>query len=142
MAQLEYTVTETDPSAEVCLRLNGLSNEQLGSNVIVRLNATGVTASTVSVPLPTDDSFCNDGDAVIEHEIVQMSQVEFSSTSTVGAISCTRQLITINDDPIVEDPETFIVSIIDSLPPINSSATSATVSIISDASDRKCNVSN
>ena len=146
MAQSEYTVAETDPSAEVCLRLTELSNEQLGTNVIVRLNATGVTASPLTVPLPTDDSSCNSENAIGDYEIVQMFQVEFSSTSTVGAISCTRELITINDDTIVEDPEIFIVSIIDILPQgvtdIDLFATSATVSIISDGSDRKYNVSN
>lgn len=144
MVQSEYSVGETDRNAEVCLRLNELQNEQLEINVIVELTAASVTASTLTVPLPADDGFCNPEDAVADYETVQTLQVEFSSTSRVGAISCTRQQITVNDDTIVEDPETFMVSIIDSLPPgidVDPAANSTTVSIISDARDRKSNVS-
>ena len=144
MVQSEYTVDETDLNAEVCLRLNELQDEQLGINVVVELTTASVTASTLTVPLPAGDAYCNPEDAVADYETVQMLQVEFSSTSRVGAISCTRQQITVNDDTIVEDPETFMVSIIDSLPPgidVDRSSNSTTVSIISDAQDRKCSVS-
>ena len=145
VVQSEYTVEETDLNAEICLRLDELQNGQLGINVTVGLTTADVTASTNLVPLPTDDTFCNPQDAVGDYETVQILQVEFFSTNTVGAISCTRPPITINDDTVVEDPETFIVSIIDSLPPginVDSSATSATVTIISDVHDRKYDVSN
>jgi len=140
MAQSKYIIEETDLNVLVCLRLSELQNEQLGIDVTVQLTTADVTASADQVRLPANDAFCDlevtDGDYVK----AQPLEVEFSSASMVGIIACTP--ITINNDIVVEDPETFMVSIItDSLPPgINSSATSATVFIISDASDSKYNV--
>jgi len=139
MEQSEYTIEETDLNVLVCLRLSELQNEQLGIDVTVRMTTANVTASADPVPLPANDAFCNI-DVTGDYVTAETLEVEFSSASTVGAIACAP--ITINNDTVVEDPETFTVSIIsDSLPPgINSSATSATVFIISDASDSKYNV--
>ena len=141
MAQSEYTIEETDLNVLVCLRLSELQNEQLGIDVTVRLTTADVTASADPVPLPANDAFCNLEDTDGDYETAQTLEVQFSSASTVGTIACTP--ITINNDIVVEDPETFTVSIIDSLPPgieLDPSATSATVFIISDASDSKHNV--
>lgn len=139
MAQSEYIIEETDLNVLVCLRLSELQNEQLGIDVTVRLTTADVTARADPAPLPAD-AFCTDGVAMGDYVKAQTLEVQFSSASTVGTIACTP--ITINNDIVVEDPETFTVSIIsDSLPPgINSSANSTTVIIISDASDSKYNV--
>jgi len=141
MAQSEYTIEETDLNVLVCLRLSELQDEQLGIDVTVRLTTADVTASADPVPLPANDAFCN-REVTGDYETAQTLEVQFSSASTVGTIACTP--ITIDNDTVVEDPETFTVSIIiDSLPPrmdLDLSATSATVFIISDASDSKYNV--
>jgi len=141
MAQSEYIIEETDLNVFVCLRLSELQNEQLGIDVTVQLTTADVTASADPVPLPANDAFCNLEDTDGDYETAQILEVQFSSASTVGTIACTP--ITINNDTVVEDPEIFTISIIDSLPPgieLDPSATSSTVLIISDASDSKYNV--